>query len=110
MCEQLLADRAEERAELVEIRWQTKLAGLRARRATASSSSWKRRRAGTGCAPTGWLPATGRARRCARRWACSFSGSTYDGTYIIVDIHLKSDYPTERRAWFDPPTNRARRS
>ena len=34
-----------------------------------------------------------------------FSGTTYDGTYIIVDIHLESDYPTERRAWFDPPSN-----
>ena len=24
---------------------------------------------------------------------------------MIVDIELKSDYPTERRAWFDPPSN-----
>lgn len=30
-------------------------------------------------------------------------GTGYQGRYAIVDIELKSDYPTERRAWFDPP-------
>jgi 3-(3-hydroxy-phenyl)propionate hydroxylase len=32
-------------------------------------------------------------------------GTQYEGSYVIVDIELKSDYPTERRAWFDPPSN-----
>lgn len=30
-------------------------------------------------------------------------GTGYQGRYAIVDIELDSDYPTERRAWFDPP-------
>jgi len=30
-------------------------------------------------------------------------GVGYQGRYAIVDIELKSKYPTERRAWFDPP-------
>ena len=33
------------------------------------------------------------------------SGTSYEGRYVIVDIALKSASPTERRAWFDPPSN-----
>ncbi len=34
-----------------------------------------------------------------------FEGTTYDDRYVIIDIHLPSTHPTERRAWFDPPWN-----
>ncbi len=30
-------------------------------------------------------------------------GTAYEGRYVIIDIELASDSPTERRAWFDPP-------
>jgi 3-(3-hydroxy-phenyl)propionate hydroxylase len=33
-------------------------------------------------------------------------GAGYDGRYVIIDIDLPSEHPTERRAWFDPPWNR----
>ncbi len=33
------------------------------------------------------------------------AGTTYEGRYVIIDIHLPSKHPTERRAWFDPPWN-----
>lgn len=32
-------------------------------------------------------------------------GTTYEGRYVIVDIRQKSKRPTERLAWFDPPSN-----
>jgi 3-(3-hydroxy-phenyl)propionate hydroxylase len=32
-------------------------------------------------------------------------GTAYEGRYVIIDIHLPSSHPTERRAWFDPPWN-----
>jgi len=32
-------------------------------------------------------------------------GDAYEGSYVIVDIRMHSDYPTERRAFFDPPGN-----
>ena len=32
-------------------------------------------------------------------------GTSYEGRYLIADIRLASEYPTERRAWFDPPSN-----
>ncbi len=34
-----------------------------------------------------------------------FEGSSYEGRYLIADIKLASDHPTERRAWFDPSSN-----
>src|SRR5690606_17284481 len=32
-------------------------------------------------------------------------GKSHSGRYLIADIEMPSDYPTERRAWFDPPAN-----
>ena len=32
-------------------------------------------------------------------------GMQYDGRYVIVDIKQKTKRPTERLAWFDPPSN-----
>jgi len=33
----------------------------------------------------------------------NLQGTAYTSRYVIVDITLESDHPTERRAWFDPP-------
>ncbi|WP_406724885.1 FAD-dependent monooxygenase [Streptomyces sp. GD-15H] len=32
-------------------------------------------------------------------------GTSYEGRYVIADIHWESELPTERQAWFDPPSN-----
>lgn len=34
------------------------------------------------------------------------SGEAHSARYLIADIKLQSDSPTERRAWFDSPVNR----
>jgi 3-(3-hydroxy-phenyl)propionate hydroxylase len=36
------------------------------------------------------------------------NGTAYEGRYVIVDIELEIDLPTERLAWFDPPSNAGR--
>ena len=36
------------------------------------------------------------------------NGTAYEGRYVIVDIELDVDLPTERLAWFDPPSNPGR--
>ena len=104
LCEQLLADRAAA-VELIDIRWQTKLAGLE--RNGDGVTLELETRDGPYRLNADWLVACDGARSMVRLEAMGlrFSGSTYDGTYIIVDILLRSDSPTERRAWFDPPTN-----
>jgi 3-(3-hydroxy-phenyl)propionate hydroxylase len=34
-----------------------------------------------------------------------FSGTSYEGRYLIADIEIHADRPVERRVWFDPPSN-----
>lgn len=98
MCEQALVERAE--ALGIDIRWQTKLAGLEEGALQLQTA------AGAYRLDADWIVACDGARSLLRQQlGLKFSGTTYEGTYIIVDVHLKSDHPTERRAWFDPPSN-----
>lgn len=32
-------------------------------------------------------------------------GENYEGRYVIADVRMAHDYPTERRAFFEPPSN-----
>ncbi|MEW9587015.1 hypothetical protein [Paraburkholderia sp. DGU8] len=47
--------------------------------------------------------------RGSTRSACAatlqLKGTSYEGRYVIVDIELESDRPTERLAYFDPSSN-----
>ncbi|MBV8911492.1 MAG: FAD-dependent monooxygenase [Acetobacteraceae bacterium] len=53
-----------------------------------------------------WVVGTDGARSFLRRVAgLALEGTSYEGRYLIADIKLRSDHPTERRAWFDPPSN-----
>ena len=54
-----------------------------------------------------WLIAADGARSIVRsELGLKLSGTSYSGAYLIADIQMQSNSPTERRAWFDPPTNR----
>src|SRR4051812_14163616 len=53
-----------------------------------------------------WVVGTDGARSMLRQVAgLTLEGTSYEGRYLIADIKLRSTYPTERRAWFDPPSN-----
>jgi 3-(3-hydroxy-phenyl)propionate hydroxylase len=53
-----------------------------------------------------WVVACDGARSSIRQsLGLAFAGNSYEGRYLIADIRLKSNHPTERRAWFDPPSN-----
>lgn len=46
------------------------------------------------------------ARSVARhKLDLKLQGDAYEGRYVIADIQMQSDYPTERRAFFDPLSN-----
>lgn len=36
-------------------------------------------------------------------WGLGFVGTTFRDRFLIADIKMKSDFPTERWFWFDPP-------
>jgi 3-(3-hydroxy-phenyl)propionate hydroxylase len=103
--DQFVLDHIEQKyADLVDIRWQTRLAGF-TREANGARLQLETAE-GPYALDSDWLIACDGARSTVRQdMGLRFSGNQYEGTYIIVDVHLKSEHPIERRAWFDPPSN-----
>jgi len=102
--EQYLLDAAERHAGLIDIRWQTKVTAVEQHASGASvtlatpDETYK--------IDTDWLVAADGGRSVVREaLGLKLQGTSYEGRYVIVDIHLKSDRPTERLAYFDPPSN-----
>ncbi len=53
-----------------------------------------------------WVVATDGARSSVRdSLGLPLNGASYEGTYVIADIHWPVDLPTERRVWFDAVSN-----
>jgi 3-(3-hydroxy-phenyl)propionate hydroxylase len=87
---------------LVEIRWNSKVTAVRAQadgvtvRVENPLGSYE--------AGGDWLLACDGGQSFVRNsLGLELEGVGYQGRYAIVDVELKSTYPTERRAWFDPP-------
>ncbi|GIK80599.1 MAG: FAD-dependent oxidoreductase [Alphaproteobacteria bacterium] len=96
-----LVDRANE-IDLVDLRWKNKVAGL------------ERRNDGVRLAvetPDGsyrldadWVIAADGARSTLRDLlGLTFEGLTFEDKFLIADVRMAADLPTERRFWFDPP-------
>jgi len=102
--EQILLDRVEQLRDLIEIRWQTRLTGIE------TGDSGSRLKVAT---PelnyeleADWVVAADGGRSFVRdALGLALEGTSYEGRYVIVDIRLRSDRPTERLAYFDPPCN-----
>jgi 3-(3-hydroxy-phenyl)propionate hydroxylase len=53
-----------------------------------------------------WVVAADGGRSRMRELAgLTLAGTSYEGRYVIADIHWPVDLPVERRVWFDPPSN-----
>jgi 3-(3-hydroxy-phenyl)propionate hydroxylase len=102
--EQFLLDAAEKRADLIDIRWQTRVKSIDARDdgATLQLSTAD----GDYALDTDWVVACDGGRSTIREaLGLQLQGTSYEGRYVIVDIELDSDRPTERLAYFDPSSN-----
>ena len=54
----------------------------------------------------GWVVAADGGRsRVREALGLRLQGLSYEGRYVIADIHWESDLPAERMVWFDPPSN-----
>ncbi|MBI1201530.1 MAG: FAD-dependent oxidoreductase [Rhodopseudomonas sp.] len=98
--EAALVERAEE-IEAVEIRWKNRLTGIEQHndhvRLTIDTPD------GPYVLDADWLIAADGARSTARDLlGLSFSGVTFEDKFLIADIRMAADFPTERRFWFDP--------
>jgi 3-(3-hydroxy-phenyl)propionate hydroxylase len=102
--EKFLLDAAEARSDLIEIRWQNSLTAIDARENGALL---------TVNTPEGhyrmeadWVVAADGGRSFLRETlGLQLKGTSYEGRYVIVDILLDSNRPTERLAYFDPACN-----
>ena len=102
--EQFLLNAAEQRADLIDIRWQTRAAEIQVQEngAMLSLSTPK----GDYTLHADWVAACDGGRSQVREaLGLQLQGTSYEGRYVIADLELKSDRPTERLAWFDPPSN-----
>ena len=51
-----------------------------------------------------WLIAADGARSTVRaQLGLGFTGVTFEDKFLIADVRMAADFPTERRFWFDPP-------
>ncbi|MGF6876288.1 FAD-dependent oxidoreductase [Paraburkholderia sp. MM5477-R1] len=109
--EQLLLDEIERHADLIDVRWQTRVTGLEQRPQGGASLTL---RSADPADPQGkswqmdaaWVVACDGGRSTIRDLlGLKLTGTTYEGRYVIVDIELDSTRATERLAYFDPPSN-----
>lgn len=102
--EQLLLDAAEQHANLIDIRWQTRVTSLS--QDAGGVQLQLSTPLGGYALQAGWLVACDGGRSTVREaLGLQLRGASYEGRYVIVDIHLESERPTERLAYFDPPSN-----
>ncbi|MFT4067125.1 FAD-dependent oxidoreductase [Paraburkholderia sp.] len=109
--EQLLLDEIERHADLIEVRWQTRVTGIGQRPEGGATLTLRSGDAADTRGPTwqmdaAWVVACDGGRSTIRDLlGLKLTGTTYEGRYVIVDIELDSTRATERLAWFDPPSN-----
>jgi len=103
--EQFLLDAAEARSDLIEIRWQNKLTAIDARDNGGALLTVNTPK-GDYTMEADWIVAADGGRSFLREaLGLQLQGTSYEGRYVIVDILLDSDRPTERLAYFDPACN-----
>jgi 3-(3-hydroxy-phenyl)propionate hydroxylase len=105
--EAFLLDEALRQSDLIDIRWGTRLDDLHQDttgvdiQLLADNTPYRTR--------TEYVIACDGARSNVRQaLGLRMNGTAYEGRYVIVDIEIDLDLPTERLAWFDPPSNPGR--
>ena len=99
--EEYLAQRAGEFPDLIDLRWKNRVTGI------ASTAAGLELQVET---PDGnyrlqceWAIAADGARSSVRQLlGHSFEGVTFEEKFLIADVRLSADYPTDRRFWFQP--------
>lgn len=90
---------------LVDLRWKHRLAAFESRADGVGIAVDTP--AGAYTIDTEWLLACDGARSTIREaMALPFSGQTFRDRFLIADVRMRADFPTERWFWFDPPFHR----
>ncbi|WP_129977612.1 FAD-dependent monooxygenase [Rhodococcus sp. Q1] len=101
--EQIMVDTIEQNP-LVTLHWQAPIAGIL--RGEDEVTLEIDTAAGKRHLRARWVVAADGGRSRMRELAgLRLQGTSYEGRYVIADIHWESDLPAERMVWFDPPSN-----
>ena len=101
--EQFLIEHAQDQP-LIDLRWQTRLLALD--RHAEGVDLRVATPAGEYALEAAYVIAADGARSVARQsLGLRLEGAAHEGRYVIVDVRMRSAYPTERRAFFDCPGN-----
>lgn len=101
--EQYLTDKADA-SDLIALRWQSKVIDVS--QDDAGVSLCVETPEGSYTINSDYVLAADGARSVIRqKLGLPLKGDAYEGRYVIADIQMESDYPTERRAFFDPTSN-----
>ena len=102
--EEILVQALEARANLVDLRWGCRVTSFQ--EGNESTRLMLEDDQGPSSLDAEWLVACDGGRSMVReQLGLPLRGTAYEGRYVIVDIALESSRPTERLAWFDPPSN-----
>ncbi len=104
--EAYLVDRVEE-LPAVDLRWRNKVVALESRNDTVAltvatpDGSYKMH--------AGYIVACDGARSSLRQMVgAEFSGQVFEDQFLIADVKMTAEFPTERWFWFDPPFHAGR--
>ncbi|WP_212524502.1 FAD-dependent monooxygenase [Actibacterium sp. MT2.3-13A] len=91
--------------DLIDARWQSEVTGVADREGGVAVTV----RDPQGCytIPADWVLACDGARSAVRGMrGLRLKGENFEGRYVIADVQMEHDYPTIRRALFDPDCRR----
>ncbi|SOD98235.1 FAD-dependent oxidoreductase [Caenispirillum bisanense] len=103
--EETLVDRAQALGELVDLRWKNRVTALDSRddgvTLTVETPD------GPYTLEADWVIACDGAKSDVRGMiGARFDGQAFNDRFLIADVVMKADFPTERWFWFDPPFHR----
>ena len=92
------------RSGLVDVQWSSKI--VRLDTSEHGLTAHVEGAAGVRHLSAEWLIAADGARSTIRdALGLRLEGNSYDSRYLIADIEMQCDWPTERKVWFDPASN-----
>ncbi len=100
--EQYLVERCADFPDLIDIRWKNKVTGIEQHEdaVTVQISTPD----GDYALDAGFAVACDGARSPVRSMlGLSFEGTQFDERFLIADVEMKADFPSERWFWFEPP-------
>jgi 3-(3-hydroxy-phenyl)propionate hydroxylase len=100
--EQFLVERCADFPDLIDLRWNNKMTALTRRDDGVTITV--RTPEGSYALTADWLVACDGARSATRDLlGLAFAGRVFEERFLIADVEMTADFPSERWFWFEPP-------